>query len=73
MSGKKKSAPNNINIVKDSENLSGKDLADLVNTYFLSVIDDLPSLDLTSLPSCHPAPKPVPLITPKEVCTYKNA
>ena len=73
MSGKKKSAPNNINIVKDSENLSGKDLADLVNTYFLSAIDDIPSLDLTSLPSCHLSPKPVALITPKEVCTYKNA
>ncbi len=35
----------------------------------LSVNNDLPSLDLTSLPAYLPAPQPIPVITPEEVCT----
>ncbi len=48
-----------INIVKDGVTLSGKDLAQ-----FLSVNNDLPSLDLISLPAYLPAPQRIPVITP---------
>jgi hypothetical protein len=57
MTGKKKSTPSSINFVKDGAILSGKDLAQSLNTYFLSVNNDLPSLDLsfvTCLSSCPP-------------------
>ncbi|CAB4004147.1 Hypothetical predicted protein [Paramuricea clavata] len=37
MSGKKRSATNNIKIVKNGTTLSGKDLAQSLNTYFLSL------------------------------------
>ena len=58
-----------INFVKDGAILSGKDLAQSLNTYFLSVNNDLPSLDLSLLSAYLPAPQPIPVITPDEVCT----
>ena len=69
MTGKKKLIPSSINIVKDGVTLSGKDLAQSLNSYFLSVNNDLSSLDLTSLPAYLPAPQPMPVIIPEEVCT----
>ena len=70
MTGKNKLIPSSsINIVKDGVTLSGKDLAQALNSYFLSVNNDLPSLDLTSLPAYLPAPQPIPVITAEEVCT----
>ena len=40
-----------------------------MNTYFLRVNDDLPSLDTSLLPAYLPAPKIVPSLTPEEICT----
>ena len=69
MSGKKRSATNNIKIVKNGTTLSGKDLAQSLNTYFLSVSNDLSPLNPLLLPAYLPAPRPVPKIFPDEVCT----
>ncbi|CAB3978520.1 Hypothetical predicted protein [Paramuricea clavata] len=55
-----------INIIKDGVALSGTNLANVVNDHFLSINDDLPPLDLGSLPAYLPAPQPVPIITPIE-------
>jgi hypothetical protein len=71
MTGKKKS-PNSINIVKYGVTLSGKYLAQLLNSYFLSVNNDLPSLDLSLLPAYLPAPQPIPVTTPRR-SLYQNA
>ena len=49
--------------------LSGKDLAQSLNAYFLSVSNDLPPLNPLLLPAFLPAPKHVPKIFPDEVCT----
>ena len=51
--------------------LSGKSLNSYqsLNSYFLSVNNDLPSLDLSSLSAYLPALQPIPVITPEEVCT----
>lgn len=43
---------NNIKIVRDGVTVSGKGLALMFKTYFLSVYDDLTSLDLVSLLVC---------------------
>ena len=64
MSGKKKLAPSNIKIIKNGTIISGKDLAQSFNTFFLSVNNDI-----SPLPS---ASQPIPKIFPHEVCTkYK--
>ena len=65
MSGKKRSATNNIKNIKNGTTLSGKDLAQSLNAYFLSVSSDLPPLH----PLLLPAPKLVPKIFPDEICT----
>ena len=69
MSGEKRPATNNIKIVKNGTTLSGKDLAQSLNTYFLSVSNDLSTLNPLLLPAYLPAPRPVPKIFPDEVCT----
>ena len=69
MSGKKRPATNNIKIIKNGTTLSGKDLAESLNAYFLSVSNDLPPLNSLLLPAFLPAPKPVSKIFPDEVCT----
>ena len=46
----------------------GKGLVQELNTYFLHVNDDLPSLDISSLPAYLPAPEIVPSFTPEEIC-----
>ena len=69
MSGKKRSATNSIKIIKIGTILSGKDLAQSLNAYFLSVTNDLPPLNPLLLPAFLPAPKLVPKIFPDEVCT----
>ena len=69
MCGKKRPATNNIKIIKNGTTLSGKDLAESLNAYFLSVSNDLPPLNPLLLPAFLPAPKPVPKIFPDEVCT----
>ena len=68
MSGKTKASSTPINIIKDGVVLSGTKLANAVNDHFLSINADLPPLDLKSLPAYLPAPQPVPIITPYEVC-----
>jgi hypothetical protein len=69
MSVKKRSATNNIKIVKNGTTLSGKDLAQSLNTYFLSLSNDLSPLNPLLLPAYLPVPRPVPKIFPDEVCT----
>ena len=69
MSGKKRFATNNIKIIKNSTTLSGKDLTQSLNAYFLSVSNDLLPLNPLLLPAFLPAPKLVPKIFPDEVCT----
>ena len=69
MSGKKRPATNDIKIIKNGTTLFGKDLAQSLNAYFLSVSNDLPPLNPLLLPAFLPAPKPVPKIFPNEVCT----
>ena len=68
MSGKKKTSSTPVNIIKGGVALSGTNLANAVNDHFLSINADLPPLDLSSLPAYLPAPQPVPIITPIEVC-----
>jgi hypothetical protein len=68
ISGKKKTSSTPVNIIKDGVALSGTNLANAVNDHFPSINADLPPLNLSFLPAYLPAPQPVPIITPIEVC-----
>ena len=61
MSVKKRSAPSNIKIIKNVTILSGKDLAQSLSTFFLSVDNDIsplvPSLLAAYLPASQSIPK----------------
>ena len=52
MSGKKRPATNNIKIIKNGTTLSGKDLAQSLNAYFLSVSNDLATTTESSPATC---------------------
>ena len=67
LSGKKNPSNSVIRIVKDSIPVTGKDLAQSLNGYFLSIDTDLPCLDICSLPAYLPAPHPLPAISVEDI------
>ena len=50
--------------------LSGLELENRLNNFFVSVTSDVPALDYLTLPAFLPAPDELPVIRPTEV--YKN-
>ena len=57
-----------IVLEKDNTTYSGNTLANLLNTFFLSVNADIPPLNTHELPAFLPEPEPLPLIEPYQVC-----
>ncbi len=68
MSGRAKSQPQ-FTIERDGQLLSEGELAESLNDYFVSVANDIPPLDISSLPTFLPAAVPPPTIHPHEVCS----
>lgn len=66
--GQKSLSSNAIKIVMDGVPITGKDLAQLLISYFSSISTDLPCLDLCSLAGYLPAPYPVPIIMVEGTC-----
>ncbi len=63
MSGRAKSQPQ-FTIERDGQLLSEGKLAESLNDYFVSVANDIPPLDISSLPTFLPAAVPPPTIHP---------
>ena len=53
---------------KDGVLLSDQELANSLNTFYISVNADIPPLDMTTLPAYLPSADQVPTIEPYEVC-----
>ena len=68
MPGRAKSQPQ-FTIERGGQLLSEGELAESLNDYFVSVANDIPPLDISSLPTFLPAAVPPPTIHPHEVCS----
>ena len=66
----KSSGASAISYEVDNKVLSGLELANRLNNFFVSVTSDVPALDYLTLPAFLPAPDQLPVIRPTEV--YKK-
>ena len=58
----------NFSLERDGKTMSQHDLVKALNEFFVSVNDDIPPLDVNTLPSFRPANERIPTIQPYEVC-----
>ena len=66
----KSSGASAISYEVDNKVLSGLELGNRLNTFFVSVTSDVPALDYLTVPAFLPAPDQLPVIRPTEV--YKK-